>query len=454
MATPDFRTTEGEPSPAGEARRRRALWLKPIRNSGVLLTGRVAQGLISLAALAVAARALGSDAFGALVLLQSFALTIAAIGKFQSWQAILRYGAPALEANDIPRLGRLLKFCLLLDLASAVVGVAVVLVAIEPAMRLFGLPATLADAARGYVTVVLFMMLTATPTGVLRLLDRFDLMSAQGVVAPAIRLLGGAAVFAVGGGLVEFLVVWFAAAALGRLVLFALAIHSLVRRGLLSGMDRSLAGVARPEPGIWRFVVGTNMNGSLHLVQGHIGVLAVGWLVGPSAAAMFRIARQFADLLVKPNNRLLVPAIYPELTRLAAQDRYQERAYMMQRTILFAGGASAILLAALVLAGEPLIALIAGRAFTDAYPTMVCLAVAGLIGAWTFPLEPVLVADGRVGRTVIARGAALVVYLAMLYALLPTMGVLGAGFGAIGYAAISASLLLLFYWTDIRERGR
>ena len=163
------------------------------------------------------------------------------------------------------------------------------------------------------------------------------------------------------------------------------------------------------------------------------------------SAGLFRIATQFADLLVKPNNKLLVPAIYPELTRLAAQRRFRERAEMVRRTILFAGGVSAGLLGLLVVAGEPLIALAAGPEFAAAYPTMICLAVAGLIGAWTFPLEPLLVADGRVAETVAARTLAMAAYLGLLYALLPAIGVIGAGVAGIAYAAICAGLFLGFH---------
>lgn len=426
-------------------------WLRPIRNAGVLLTGRSVQAVASLVALALAARALGSGAFGSLVLLHGFAVTVAAIAKFQSWQAVLRYGAPALEQRDLPRLGRVLKFCLLLDTASAAIGLAVVLMAIEPALRLFGLPMELADAARAYGTLVLFMMLNSTPTGVLRLLDRFDLISVQSTVAPLIRLVGCAVLLFWGGGLIEFLAVWFVSAALGRVVLCAFAVFALTHRDILGCLDLSLKGVACPEPGIWRFVAGTNVNGSLRLAQSQLGVLAVGWLVGPAAAGMFRIATQFADLLVKPNNKLLVPAIYPELTRLAAQQRFQERADMVRRTILFAGGVSAVLLALLVVAGKPLITLAAGPEFADAYPTMICLAVAGLIGAWTFPLEPLLVADGRVGETVATRTLAIVAYIGLLYGLLPVIGVIGAGVAGIAYAAICAGLFLAFYVGSTRR---
>ncbi|MFC7554909.1 hypothetical protein ACFQU7_25835 [Pseudoroseomonas wenyumeiae] len=68
-----------------------------LRNAGTMLGGKAAMGLINLAATGVAFRSLGIEAFGVLVLMHAFAQTASSITKFQSWQAVLRYGAASLE---------------------------------------------------------------------------------------------------------------------------------------------------------------------------------------------------------------------------------------------------------------------------------------------------------------------------------------------------------------------
>src|SRR3546814_13964890 len=82
----------------------------------VLLLGKTTQGLFAIVYTALAARALGLEAFGALVLLHGFIMAVADLARFQSWQIVLRYGAPALNAGDTSRFRRVLEFSVLLDL--------------------------------------------------------------------------------------------------------------------------------------------------------------------------------------------------------------------------------------------------------------------------------------------------------------------------------------------------
>src|SRR5437870_2394298 len=70
------------------------------KNAGLLLGGRATTGVLNLAILAISAHALGAEQFGLVVLVQTYALTVQAVATFQSWQAVIRYGALALERRD------------------------------------------------------------------------------------------------------------------------------------------------------------------------------------------------------------------------------------------------------------------------------------------------------------------------------------------------------------------
>src|SRR3546814_21022038 len=76
-----------------------APWFTPFRSAGVLLLGKTTQGLFAIVYTALAARALGLEAFGALVLLHGFIMAVADLARSQSWQIVLSYGAPALIAG-------------------------------------------------------------------------------------------------------------------------------------------------------------------------------------------------------------------------------------------------------------------------------------------------------------------------------------------------------------------
>ena len=92
------------------------------KNAGLMLSGRVATGIFSLGTLSLAAQGLGVEKFGILVLIQSYVLVITALTTFQSWQAVIRYGADCLSQNNTPALQALIKFTTLLDVIGVIVG--------------------------------------------------------------------------------------------------------------------------------------------------------------------------------------------------------------------------------------------------------------------------------------------------------------------------------------------
>src|SRR3546814_6972684 len=133
-----------------------------------------------------------------------------------------------------------------------------------------------------YGASILFLTSVGTSHGVLQLLDRFDLIAIQTAIAPATRLVGSAALYLAGASFEAFLVVWFFGTVLARLTMLALGWREVMRRGFLPRRRPSSAGIARLERGAWRFALETSLNATLGLADKHLGLLAVGWLVGRS----------------------------------------------------------------------------------------------------------------------------------------------------------------------------
>ena len=94
-------------------------WARIRRNLAILLGERVIFAVVNVIATGVATRATGLEAIGAIGLLHAYARVISDGVKFQSWQAVLRYGAPALESGRETDFRRLLKLTVLLDLGTA-----------------------------------------------------------------------------------------------------------------------------------------------------------------------------------------------------------------------------------------------------------------------------------------------------------------------------------------------
>jgi O-antigen/teichoic acid export membrane protein len=420
-----------------------------LANTGMLLGGRTINAVISLGYMAVAARALGVSEFGVLVLINTFAQFVGDIARFQSWQTVLQFGAAPLAEGRRADFQRVVRFSLLLDGLSAIVGVGLGVLGAYFAGPHLGLPRDMAGSAALYALTIM-VMVPATQVGLLRLFDRFDLMSVQAAISSMVRLIGGAVGFAIGAPVVFFLIVWAAGTLAAFLYLTLASYGELRRRDLVAGFAWR-GPLTAGMPGAWRFAWATNFASSLDVAFTHVATLTVGALLGPAEAALWRVARQVADAMAKPA-RLLVPALYPELAKLRATQGLAVMRRLAVHVGLVGGGCATVLLLVAIFAGEPLLTLVMGEAFAPAAQTMTWQVAAAVIGVWALPLEPMLVSLGRPGAVMWVRLIVALAFLAALPPVIGAFGLLGAG-AALVAASLAMALGMLFSLARVMRSG-
>jgi len=427
-------------------------WFKPLRNAGMLLTGKAARGVLGFGAVAVAARALGVEVFGTLVLITGTVMTLGKVLRIPTGHLVVSYGAEPYRDRDWRRLRELLGFGVVLDLLSTGIALGLLFLLAPLAVGWFGLPDGSANTLRLYGLVLPIVGLGTTPISTLRLLDRFDLIAGMNPLVSLGRLLGGLGLWLGGAGLGAFLALWALTTVLVRLIRIGVAGWELNRQGILVGWEGRALPSLRPEHGVWRFLGGAYANNSLDLNKSQLPTLVVGAVLGPAGAGLFRIALQLANVVIKPANKLLVSAILPDLAHLRANGQRKARRKMVRRTGTLAGLVAFGIFLGLALFGKTIIAWTAGPAYTEAYSTMLLLALAGVVMAWIFPLEPLLISAGKVWRLALIRGAAFGIYLAVLIPASSRFELLGAGLAALAQTAFMLVMLLILSRSSMRVR--
>lgn len=408
-----------------------------LKNSGYLAASKGVAAVAGIATLAFAGRGLGVVMFGMLILIVSYAKAASGLSKFQSWQLIVRYGGQALASGRADEFKASTGFAFALDVVSGIGGM-IVAVALLPVLGgWFGLEQDHLWLAMLYCTL-LPTMGAATPVGVLRALDRFDLIGWQGTSYPIARAILAAAAWASGAPFEAYVLIWWATDLGGDLLLWFLAWRELRRRGLLEGIRPTL----RPAtlPGAWRFAIHVNLTSSLQTAWGPIARLVVGGLLGPAAAGLFRIASSLADSAQKPAD-FLAKAFYPEVVRMDLATKHPWR--LMKRSAILAGGVASAAILALVLVGRPLVQALFGAEFLGAYPILLVLMIAPVIGIFTFPLPSMLYALDRPDAPLKARLTGTIVYFAAIAPLSLRFGVTGAAAAfVLAYVAMATTLIV------------
>ncbi|NYI21870.1 lipopolysaccharide biosynthesis protein [Sphingobium indicum] len=426
-----------------------------LANTGWLLGGKGVGAVLSLAYLAIVTRTLGVADFGRFALVLSATGLIQTLVNFDSWQIVVRYGQPHLASGNGDALNRVLRFCILIDLGSAVAGgliAAFIILAFGPLMQL--------SAGMGWQAwifcMVMMITIRSSPTGVLRLFDRFDTGAFAETMIPVGRMIGAALAWMLMPDVTGFLIAWGAAELLCAISYWWLALR--VGGDRLGSWRAGRALDARREnPGIVGFLTATNLQTTLSSVGQQVAVLVVGLFAGPAGAGLYRLANQLANSLTKISG-LLSRSIFVELSRTHSSHGHEALGTLFRRTNRLALVAGAVIIALILAVGHPLLGLIAGKAFLPAYPLLLLLGIAACIDLVGVSYRPLLMATDRASLSLRITLVSTVLLLGMQAALLPIYGTVGAASANIvasiaGFAMMGLASRRVLTRSDMKEAG-
>lgn len=419
-----------------------------IRNAAYLGSSNVVSALLGLLALSCAGKGLSPAMFGVLIVIQSYAKAISDFVKFQTWQLVVQYGTPALASQDLEKFRDVVSFSFGLDIASGAVAVIVGMLLLPLLSHALGLDPDSFWLAMFYCTLIPSLV-AATPTGILRAVDRFDLIAIQQAVRPFLRAVGSVISYYSDVGFAGFIITWYASNIIGGSLYWWFACRELRRMGIQHALRPRLFGAARNIKGAWNFVWITNIAHSVWAARNSCSAVLVGVVLGPSAAGLFKIAMTFFDAAGSPA-KLLEKSFYPEIMRL---DPRTKRPWLLGlKSACLAGGVGILVALVVIIVGKPLISLFFGQSYLMAYDlirVMLCAIIVSMIG---FPQESLLFMAGKQRALLVAQTVASVAGILLLIILSHFYGVTGAAFAYLGGQCLDVILSFIPVLSTYRQR--
>ena len=407
------------------------------RNLGWLLASRGVVAILSLFYIGFATRSLGVKDFGRFALVSGASQALATLVAFQTWQIIVRYGVEALAQNDQGRLGRLFRLCAALDIGSALVGTAMAIVILEFWGEAFGIGPTLLRATLIF-TVIQLLTIRSTPTGILRLRDRFSSAAIADSVTPVMRFVGAALAMWFHPTVQGFLFAWGLAELATALTYWAMIVRGgdwrlFVGRGWLDWRQ-----AAAENPGFTRFALSINANSTLNLSSKQVPLLVIGAFVGTSSAGIFRLTAQLAQALAKLS-QMLSRAAFAEVVRMVERSSITR---LLRRMALGSALGSLVIMVVVVVIGRQALETIGGPGFGVGYPVLIVLSAAGCIELIIVGVETVMTANGGAHDVFVARGLSVAAMALAALWLVPAFGSLGMAL-AVLVGSLGAGLMLM-----------
>lgn len=391
------------------------------RNLGWLLASRGINALLSLVYLALTTRTLGLENFGYFTLIVVLAQALAGFVSFNGWQAVVRWGVESAAARTAT------GFALALDLSSILVGIILSWGLAALAGYWLPLPDTLFWPTFCLCAVTI-MSIRSTPTGVLRLYERYDLAAKADAVLPVTRAVGAVLATVFAPNVIGFVIAWGVAE-----LACAAAFWKYSARYVTIGLqDISLKHLPEQHPDVWQFILGTSLSRTLAVISKQCMILLVGALGGAALAGGYRVASQLGQALVQLGEALS-RAIYPEFVRT------KDAAIVLSNKItLLCLMTGAIAIPVAYWGGEWAIRALAGPEFVFVHTAMVILAFAGALELLAANWESLLVARHKAITPFLLRVVPLILVISTMHFLITMWQLEGVAAGILMMSALSA----------------
>jgi O-antigen/teichoic acid export membrane protein len=282
---------------------------------------------------------------------------------------------------------------------------------------------------RGYAIALPWLVLAnGTCLGVLRVADRFRLLTTKSVILSLSRLLLVLAALGSGAGAV---VLAYVAAEVLDAAATLIIVHRVLRAYGLSlvphAWSRMIAALREA-----RLLLGQMwVSGTIKGLITRLDIPLLARLSSPAAVASYRVALDLAGVLAKLGNPVQ-QAILPEMVALQARaDRAGQRRLAAQSTLALAVPIIPALLAIMV-GSSALLGRLVGPSFQAAGPVLALVALGIGVNTLLIWSRPLLVARSRVGTGNLIAAAGGLIQLGVIAAFAGSAGALAAGVGNAG----------------------
>ncbi len=401
------------------------------------------------------ARFLGVTLLGFFVLIRAFPEAVQQVLDCRTRETTVKYLGEFVALEKRAEAHAVVRLVWMVDAATGLIAMAIVFATASLAAKYVVHDPGSTWLVAIYATSQFVGTLDSASGSVVRVFDRFGLASAMGVFKSIARFTAVLVALLLGGR-VATLVFVIVGVEMAYTASSTWITVSLLRRYVGFRLWGSIAAIRDRRREIVKFLLHTNIAGTLKMSSEKLVLVLVGALGGADIAAQYKVASQTGSSIMLFSDPFY-QVIYPSLSRLVARREWQAVFSGIKRlrriTLSFSIPAAAVASGLMI----PLTPLVFGSGFKPAVIPGIIILWGVLPNVCFFWLRPLLLSLSEAGRLVRYRAVASGVQLALTIALVPFIGTLGAAAGLLVMHWLYATLeirLTASWRSRLKEEGQ
>ena len=413
-----------------------------LKNTGYLSGASGLSAGLNMVQGILVARMLGVNDFGILGIITLFTSVLNRLVSFRMGELVIKYIGEFNVEGDNDRAAAVFKASALAEVIASILAFLLVIILAPFGAEYFAKDQSLTPYFMIYGLTILVNLISESSTGFLQISNRFRDMSGLIIAQSVLTLSLITILYFTDGSLLAVLLTYLAGKTLNGVGLSIAAVMEARRQWGQSWWHVRINLLRDRAKELINFGINTNISSSISLLTKDSEILWVSLFRNPVEAGWYRLALNLSNIIQIPISPM-PKATYPELSREAASESWENFRHVMRQGSIISGGYSLIAALGLLVLGRPLIALVYGEEYLPAYPALLILLAGYLIANTLFWRRPALLALGRPDFPTKLNVILAIAKVAGVILLVPTYGYLASASLLAGFYILNS---LISYW--------
>ena len=307
-----------------------------IKNTIIMFSGQTVASAIGFINTFLVLKAIGLEGNGIIAIAANYAGMFNGLFNFQSYNAMIKFGADALEKNDMPQFKKYLKQAVLQDVLTAILAFIVGYMCIDYVSDFFNWDSQMVSYIKLYLLTIPFNI-SGSINAVIRLNNDFAVGAKIGIQMTLIKtvllLVGIVAKF-------EFKY-YILLEIIMSIISSSLYIKSAIKYLKLTNCTDFLKVKIGFDKEFTMFNIYNNIVSTLDMPTGQITTLVINKLLGVSEVGVYNVIAKFGTLVTQVTGPL-TQSLFPELSKIVAKDDEKGAFLIVKKIFIYTVGGGGV----------------------------------------------------------------------------------------------------------------
>ena len=422
-----------------------------LRNSSWVFIANGTGTFLAFLKVILLTRVLGAELLGVYSIAIAFVLTTQEFLRLNISTGLIRFGAAYLADGRRDKVVAVIRFSVLLSLASVFLSVIVIGIILNlNTASVIKIPA-LTPYVIAFAVVNGLSFLDALSKASLKLFYKFKVNSVIQMIMDVMEFVLIAGVLLIKGPDLPALFTAVITAKLANSLTCNIAAYRELKPDLQVGASVPPAVIKEDYAPFLKYITGNSMSSSLKVLMNQGDVLLLGTFGTTIQAGLYTTAKKLAYSILSLTDPLAA-SIFPQFSRLMAERKFDAAITMIRKMTGFLALPAVLLLITAAFIGEPLVKALYGSGFENAATPFVILMASALQGSVFFWTLPLLQSLGLITKRLLIYLVAITVGAILSLLLIHEFGASGIATGLLAANLIITSSFIFHIYKEVDKQ--